>query len=453
MKRPKKKPTFWLLFLMMLLLIHRCLTLSRRAQLSTASKLRHRSALYPVSVDPITWGHCDILKRASNLFDSLVLGIGANPIKTCAFSPQERQSLSSAALAALHLPPGSNVTVQCFDGLTAEYAYVFHPTFLFFIPCFFIIFLNVSFYQGFSVILRGLRTVADLEDELLLHAVQNQLKPALETVLLPCKPHLAQCSSTIVRSLVKEGGNAAPYAPVVVKEASERRLLNRTLVGVVGSIASGKSSLCARLVEALRQAQGDPVHSISLDRAGHYVLSGEATAPCFAHARALVAEAFGVPVEADGSVSRPKLAAIAFSHPSRLQQLSQIMRQPIASRLYELMGKQQGVFVLEGATLVEGGWGSLVNNNLVVVDAHPDVRLRRLMQRPGHSKEEALRRIGVQMDSQARRQAIESRIQQDGWGRSEWVLTDDGPPPDVAPIAARIARLHANPLPWLQPQF
>ena len=397
----------------------------------TPNSKRARKALYPVSVDPITWGHCDILKRAASLFDAVVLGIGINPGKRYVFSPEERVALTTAALPSLHLPPSACVSAEAFSGLTAEHAY----------------------YGGFAALIRGLRTVGDLEDELLLHAVNNDIKPAVETVLLPCKPHLAQCSSTIVRSLVAEGGNAASYAPIVVKEATERRILGRSLLGVVGSIGSGKSSFCARLVPALQRMQADPVHSISLDQVGHHVLSAEARAPCFQLARQEISEAFGVPLQEDSSIDRSALAKLAFSRPEQLRRLAQIMRQPIAARLYQLMARSHGIFVVEGATLIEAGWSSLVNNNLILVDAHPDVRLRRLMRRPAHNEEEAVRRISFQITPEERSRMLSERISQDGWGRTYHYRTDDGPPPEVESIAAKIVKIHQSATPWLHPEF
>lgn len=399
------------------------------------SPRRGKKAFYPVSVDPITWGHLDLIKRGADLFDGgVTIGIGVNPAKKYLFTAEERVDLTMVALKALHMKKDKQVDCTCFSGLTTEYAY----------------------RHGYAAMLRGVRGVADLEDELLLHAVNSHLKPELETVLLPCRPQYAQFSSTILRALVKEGGNAHGYAPTVVKEAAEKRMLQRTCVGVVGSIGSGKSLLCQRLVAALQHhpdMQHTPIHAISLDQIGHYVLSEQATEPCYLATKELISSTFSVPLNEHGALDRQALGRIVFADPQQLDLLSELMRSAMTTRLYQVMGTKSGLFLLEGAVLIERGWAPLVNNTIVMVDAPRSVRVQRLLARPGHSLAEAERRIDAQISSAERLALLKQTIQKDAWGRVFHFETSDGPPPALDHLVHNIVQLTLHQQPWTFPSF
>jgi len=152
--------------------------------------------IYPGTFDPITRGHTDIVARAANIFDSVIVAIAGSTSKTTAFSIDERVELARAALAGL---PG--VAVERFDGLLAHYAQSKNAT----------------------VVLRGLRAVSDFEYEFQLAGMNRKLMPEIDTLFLTPSEQYTYISSTLVREIAALGGDITEFVDPVVAEALARR--------------------------------------------------------------------------------------------------------------------------------------------------------------------------------------------------------------------------------------
>ena len=140
--------------------------------------------VYPGSFDPITRGHEDLVRRATSLFDEVVVGIAASPNKKPFFSLDERIEMASQVLADI---PG--VSVVGFSGLLMT-------------------FLD---QQGTTVVLRGLRAVSDFEYELQLAGMNRRLNPHVETLFLtPSEQHMF-VSASLVREIARLGGDVSEF--------------------------------------------------------------------------------------------------------------------------------------------------------------------------------------------------------------------------------------------------
>jgi len=154
-------------------------------------------AVYPGTFDPLTNGHADLVRRAARMFDSVVVGIAANPIKTPFFSLVERVELANAALREW-----SNVRVSGFDGLLVDFARAHNA----------------------QVILRGLRAVSDFEFEFQLAAMNRSLDPGLETLFLTPAEKFSFVSSSLVREVAALGGDISEFVAPEVVAALRRRM-------------------------------------------------------------------------------------------------------------------------------------------------------------------------------------------------------------------------------------
>lgn len=369
-------------------------------------------AIYAFSGDPITYGHIDIVKRAARTYDEVVVAIGENPEKTeqYLFSTPERLVLTKRCLAKL-----PNVECVTFSGLLGEYAY----------------------RNGFDVIVRGVRNNSDLEGELVQFAVNESQHLIVDTVFFPTRRELSHISSGIVKAIVREGGDVSAYCPLPVKEELEKRILGKYSIGIAGGIATGKSYIAERLVQALSATI--TATYVSLDDVGHHIL-GTTEEHIFVHTRRRIAERFGTHLlYDDGAIDRKLLGKIVFANPSALAELNEIMREPMLARLYEeARSLPVGVMVLEGAILVEAQWTNLVNNNILLIDAPEEIRFQRLMQRSGIAEPEARLKIRRQITSQERSAIMEKRIDDADWGRL-WKLTTANRKPDLSELATTIA--------------
>ena len=147
-------------------------------------------AVYPGTFDPLTRGHEDLVRRASRLFDNLVLGIADSSAKRTFFSLQERIDIAKEVLCDV-----KNLSVIGFKGLLTEFVR----------------------QQDARVVLRGLRAVSDFEYEFQLAGMNRALNPEFETVFLtPGEQHMF-ISATLVREIATLGGDVSKFVDPVVR--------------------------------------------------------------------------------------------------------------------------------------------------------------------------------------------------------------------------------------------
>lgn len=151
-----------------------------------------KTAVYPGTFNPITNGHTDLVQRASGLFEHVIVAIGVNKQKTNTLPTERRVELAKEVLGHL-----DNVEVCSFDTLLIDFVR----------------------QRGSSVILRGLRTVADFEYEFQLVGMNRALDPGIETIFLAPEEHLSYISSTLVREIASYGGDISRFVHPAVAEA------------------------------------------------------------------------------------------------------------------------------------------------------------------------------------------------------------------------------------------
>ena len=149
----------------------------------------NRICLFPGTFDPLTLGHVDIINRSLPLFDKIVVGIGLNAAKGPMFTPEQR-------LAWIQEIYKDEPRVQgaIYDGLTVEYCKKI----------------------GSHFILRGIRYVSDFEYEKTIADANRTLDRNIETIFLTGEPKYTSVASTIVREIIRNGGDASPFLPDVI---------------------------------------------------------------------------------------------------------------------------------------------------------------------------------------------------------------------------------------------
>lgn len=158
---------------------------------------KHNLAIYPGTFDPPTFGHLDLIGRASRMFETLVVAVAMNNAKSCLFSEEERMEMLREIVAKF-----DNVEVTSFNGLTVDYARE----------------------RGAVAIVRGLRAISDFEFELTMAITNQKLNPHVDTVcLMPSEPYLF-LSSRLVKEIAQFGGDLSAFLPDIVKRRLQDRL-------------------------------------------------------------------------------------------------------------------------------------------------------------------------------------------------------------------------------------
>lgn len=158
-----------------------------------------RIGIYPGTFDPITLGHADIIRRGAKLVDHLIIGVTTNPSKNPMFGTDERLAMVEREVKAMEL---SNIEVVGFNALLMKFAKA----------------------QGASVIVRGLRAVADFEYEYQMAGMNQQLDDEIETVFLMADVSLQPIASKLVKEIALFGGDIEPFVSQAVCEDVNARV-------------------------------------------------------------------------------------------------------------------------------------------------------------------------------------------------------------------------------------
>lgn len=148
-----------------------------------------KKAVFPGSFDPVTLGHVDIITRGAQLFDEVIVAVGTNALKNYTFTAAQRVAFLKESFANL-----ANVIVTDYTGLTVDYCK----------------------QAGADYILRGLRNPADFQFEEAI-AQANKKMTGIDTIFLLTKPEFSFISSSIVRDVMKNGGDFTAFVPKAVK--------------------------------------------------------------------------------------------------------------------------------------------------------------------------------------------------------------------------------------------
>jgi pantetheine-phosphate adenylyltransferase len=159
-------------------------------------------AVYPGSFDPITNGHLDIVARAAAVFDTVIIGVLANPRKSPMLPVETRISVIRAALGDGEGPLLDHLEVKAFDGLTVDFCR----------------------QNGASAIVRGLRAISDFETEMQLAHNNRVLAPEVDTVFFMTSVANGYVSSSLVKEIATFGGDVSDLVPAPVAKALAERL-------------------------------------------------------------------------------------------------------------------------------------------------------------------------------------------------------------------------------------
>lgn len=159
-----------------------------------------RKAVYPGTFDPVTYGHLDVIKRGSRIFDELVVAVGHNPLKDPLFTIKERMDMISKNIREI-----KNTRVDCFKGMLTDYMKEMQT----------------------NVILRGIRTVSDFEYEFQRALTNRVLKTDIETVFIMTSQEYSFLNSSLIKEAVSLGGDISMFVPSDVEKQLQRKFANK----------------------------------------------------------------------------------------------------------------------------------------------------------------------------------------------------------------------------------
>jgi len=341
-----------------------------------------KKGIYAFSGDPITFGHIDIIERAMLLFDKLIVGIGDNPAKKYLFSKKERLEMTKEALENVE-----NIEVIAFNGMLSDYIYE----------------------HRIPYIIRGLRNGEDFTYELMIHQVNISQGLGAETIYLPCAQGKLHISSGAAKAIQLEQGLIHEYVPINVKKSLEEKISKQIIIGVTGSIATGKSSFCQLL------AQDNNIHHIDVDELIYEILECNVVSQ-YIQIRKEIIQLFGESiVNKEDMIDRKVLGSLVFNDPKLLDQLNQLMKTPALTLIRKKIYSLKGLILLESALLIESGMTFICNNEVVILDVDPILQRERLLKR-GYDETQFEKKVNFQLTYGEKFTRMKEIISNDGFG-------------------------------------
>ena len=160
--------------------------------------MNERIAICPGSFDPVTMGHLDIIRRASVLFDKVIVLVVVNPVKNTSFTPEERVELIRKSVEGI-----PNVEVDLYMGLLVDYVRS----------------------KGAVAIVKGLRAMSDFEYEFQMALINKKINPELDTMFLTASQKYTFLSSSVVKELAGYGADLTPFVPCEIIEDVRARAM------------------------------------------------------------------------------------------------------------------------------------------------------------------------------------------------------------------------------------
>ena len=159
-------------------------------------------AIYPGTFDPVTYGHIDLIKRATKLFDQVIVAVAVHPQKEVLFPVKERIEMLKAATRGI-----AGINIESFDGLLVNYVK----------------------RKKAKVMLRGLRMISDFEYEFQMALTNRRLDPEIETIYMMPKESYCYLSSKLIKEAASLGANLKDFVPGFVERKLKAKLIKKAL--------------------------------------------------------------------------------------------------------------------------------------------------------------------------------------------------------------------------------
>lgn len=355
-----------------------------------------KKAIYPWSFDPLTKWHEDIIKRAWEKFEWLIIWVWQNAAKKYMFSfPERVRMIEWSVKKRIEEAVDTNIEVIPYSWLLVDFA----------------------FESWVRTIVRWIRWSEDLGPESLLHWAGESQKLWIDTVLLLSKQDQTHVSSSVTKAMLKEQWLIHDYVSLNVKHFLEARMMWQYMVGLTGTIWAGKSYITERF-EKLWKEYNIEVHNIDLDKIWHRILE-IATEEGYKQVRHQLVDEFWLSIRKDDwFINRKVLGAIVFDNAEKRRRLDEILYNSIILRIRKEMTGKKWIILLNWALIAESWITNLTNNNVVLIWVSPQIQQERLASR-WLDGQQIHTRVNSQFSTQAKEEVIQKSIRE----KWHWEIT------------------------------
>lgn len=360
-----------------------------------------KDALYTGSFDPITRGHLDVIRRASQVFQRVYVGVANSATKKHLFTQDERTNLLT------ELKQGDNVHIIQIppDRLTVDIA-----------------------YEMQAVLIKGVRmNAADFDYEWLLKDIGLAHQQGVDTFILPAQDEFNKISSSAAKEICKLNGHTEKFVPLRVKAEMEKRLVKQVRFSVTGTIGCGKSTVTKEILKVC-ESRGQQAHDIDIDAiAGDVMFKREE--PAYVALREELQDLLEI-----SSWNRTEIGRVIFNQEDKRIALNKRLISPLMTRVRAVLQGKEGFIIVNCALLAESGLLPLVNNNVVLLDVGENEQRVRLKAR-GYEEDQIARRVSSQMSTSQKMETINRAIATEDYGSRTAHRTDLNKTPEQIAVS------------------
>ena len=369
-----------------------------------------KTAIYPLSADPITNGHLDIIYRATKIFDEVIVAIGNNFSKKYLFDIKDRENITRKVLKSYSF--SKNLEILSFDCLLTDLAY----------------------QKRINFIVRGFRNSNDYLHELNLY--QNYLSQNSNLEFINLFSSKEFISSTAVKEIANLNGEIHTQVPILVKQNLEKKLHKQKFIAVTGEFGSGKSTLIQKII---KQNPDKKIDWIDFDKLGHLILKNPNLKEEIIQKLDLKWNLKEFLEKSSKSSNqkkteqkqeyletffRQKLAAEVFTDLTNLKKLTSHLLPLILIEFRKQVKQKSGLILLEIPLLAEQNLEYLASNQIILVKNDSNNRIQNL-KKIGYTDLEIEQRLNSQLKYEKKRFEIQKQIKTDNFGKLvEINLTD-----------------------------
>lgn len=366
------------------------------------------SVVFPGTFDGIHYGHLDIIRRASEIFDKVIIAVGNNETKKPIFTIDERVDMIKQ-----NVKQWTNVEVDSFNGMISDFLY----------------------RKNINTIIRGVRNTNDFQAIQQVYDILWDTDFYYETIPLLSNVHNRHYSSSVVKGIEIHGGDISRYVPRYVKMKIEEKLSKRYFIGLTGMTGTGKNFISKLILKTA--PDNIQTHIIDFDLLNHHIHT-QLTDPQYINIRKEIIEMFGNHIHDTRNlsyeyffISPEELSKTIFSHPDyrrKLDDLSNILYEPMCHyfRDYIRENKMKGIIILNCAYLIEKDLLEMCNGNVILLNSEDKIRKERIIKRDNISEEIFEKRSSCQLSYELRKEITQIDIQNHGCGKI-WELDNNHP--------------------------
>lgn len=355
-------------------------------------------AIYSLSADPITFGHINIIERASKSFTKVIIAIGNNNNKKYLLTQEERLKVAKESLLKY-----KNIEVCAFNGLLVDFA----------------------FKKNANVIIRGLRNPNDFLYEQDLNSINNSIDVGfkMDTYYLLASPSQYHISSSSAKALVKEYCFTEEYLPLSAKSILEQKINSQLIIGITGLIGCNTSDYLSKIENGINIKINDnltlykEILNLDLDEIINSIYNEISISNKYSDLKVSLINEFG-------TIKKNKINKIVYKNKEKLKKLENLIFPILFFLIRQKIINFKGVILINAVNILTTRFLKICNNNIIFLSSKKSIRMDRLKKNKNINNNSFFEISKIQKNKKEQLEIFKKNKKENGYGNILILNTD-----------------------------